>query len=360
MILKKRRNPAVALMIVITSIVILSFGIRELVLKTGAQVDRVRNSYDRTQALYLARSTQNIARILVILHTTVSPDRDSARSTWNQPIVFPIPIEALSALSESFGAEEPRRFDLDFEERTIVDRCQDFFAGFQGEAISQVEDLSARLNLNDLNRPELQETLRRLMTRDFQLIESLRDRNIDPEQVVREALQYISAEVDFFLPRPIDYEYEPKRRELSVTEEFKMLPSVDDELFQSIKDDIVAVSFPRRPRPSKINMNTVSRELFQSLLQGVPNPEVIADRFVRERDEEGREFGENDLPQILEFLQLEERMLPIELLDTKSQFYRISTLARVGETKIELESILKSPSLSDQEIQPFVRMRVSP
>jgi type II secretory pathway component PulK len=366
--MKKRHsgNRAIALMIVLSSVIILTFGIRELIMKTGAQVDRVRNTYDRIQALYLAKSTQNLARFFIILDGVVSEDIDGPDSLWNQPIPFPLPVEVLNPLSENADLEVERS-DLNRDERSLVDRCQDFYQSFQGNAYAQVEDGSSRLNLNDLNREDVQQVLLRLMTRDFQMVESLRDRQINPEEVIQEAVEYISREVDFFLPRNPDYRYEPKRREFSVTEEIKMLPSVDDELFQSIKNDITAVSFPRRPRPSKINVNTMSRELFQSLLQGVGSPENVAENFENLRkgnlssggSQPARTFSEAQLDELVSELSLDRGNLPTEILTGRSSFFRISTFASVGETKIELESFLKAPDNS-QETQPYIRTRISP
>lgn len=354
---RKKQNTGIALMIVLSSVIILTIGIRELILKTGAQVDRVRNTYDRIQALYLAKSAQNLGRFMVILDKVANADIDSSQSLWNNPMPFPLPVAALNSMTNE-DSEEVERSDLNSEERGVVDRCNDFYQSFGGEAYTQVQDESSRLNLNDLNREDAQEVLTRLMTRDFELIQSLRDRQINPEEVVREAVEYISREVEFPTIPPPDYEYEPKRREMSVPEEFKMLPSVDEELFQSIKDDITAVSFPRRPRPSKMNVNTMSPELFQSLLIGVGNPESIAENFQNLR-EEGRVFTDAQLEELLDLLSLEASNLPMELLSGKSSAYRLTTYAQVGQSKIELVSLMKPPS-SAAESQPYFRVRLAP
>ena len=108
----KRRPSGIALFILLTSVVILSLLMRELIQSSSNQAFRVRNSADRIQGLYLARSSLNLARFILYLDQrmdallnkdakdaadTLFPDRDF----WNAPNYFPLRTEEIVALAQS-------------------------------------------------------------------------------------------------------------------------------------------------------------------------------------------------------------------------------------------------------------------
>jgi len=90
--LKRGKKNGVALFILIISLVILSLLMKEFLVASSIQVDRVRNYTDRIQAVYLARSTLNLARFFIkfdeVIDTQLNKDdpSDSLSDIWSSPI----------------------------------------------------------------------------------------------------------------------------------------------------------------------------------------------------------------------------------------------------------------------------------
>src|SRR5690606_23149298 len=94
--------------------------------------------------------------------------------------------------------------------------------------------------------------------------------------------------------------YKPKNRPFSVIDELKMVPDVDDELFEYLSAYTRAVYIASPDKPAKINLNTVSQNVFQALLKDVSNPEQVAQAFIEDRNENLREYKEDNFQQILQ------------------------------------------------------------
>ena len=77
------KQKGIALFILLTSLVILSLGLKEILVITGLQADRVRYQYNRMQAIYLARSAQNLARFFLIFDQQI--DKQVSGGQQHQP-----------------------------------------------------------------------------------------------------------------------------------------------------------------------------------------------------------------------------------------------------------------------------------
>lgn len=367
----RNQKPGIALFVVLTSLVILTFTMRELIQSTNIQVERVRNSYDRIQALYLARSTQQLARFFVVFDSYLDKNLggepvDGPNDIWAQPIPFPVPIEMINSLTAAQG-DASETTEITREQQARFDRCGEFFDDFPGEALAEVSDLSAKINLNDASSEVIQQILLNLMAPNYDFVDALSQRDIRPEEVVQQIRDYIdrnNAEDSSNAPETYPYtnaelDYGPKNRPFSVIEELKLIPSIDDELFTYLSAYVSAVDFPGRKGPDKINLNTVEQDVFQALLSGVNDPQQVAEAFVSDRSENSRLYTAQNLKQQLADFGLDEETLPIQILGGQSNVFRIKTSAQVGEVEIELESFLRKPQDS-RNPKPFSLMRLSP
>lgn len=369
----KARRPsssrAVALLVVIASLILISVTMRELIFTSSLQARKVRNQYDRIQADYMAKSALAIARLTVFFDYALeklnnAPVDGTGQEFWNNPLPFPIPVESLNALAQGPDQEE---IEISANQEVLFRQCDEFFETFPGQSTAFVRDLSAKLNLNDLTSEAHQEVLFNLLAPDFDFLESLRDRGIDRENLIREIRDFIDDnavedesngdELTPYVNRGLDYG--PKNRELSTIEELKLIPSMDEELFEYLLPFVSVVSFPRRPVPGKINLNTVSPELFQALLKEVANPEDVREELEELRATGVFVFSDDRLAEQIEDLGLTAENLPMSLLTAKSSFFEVQVIAQVNDVKIERFAILQKPDGKANQ-QAWVRIRTSP
>lgn len=366
----------IALFILLTSLIIMGLAVRELMQMTGLQAERVRYQYHRLQAIYLARSTQNLARFILAFDLFQDEKMkkddaaDSSEDLWNLPIPFPIPIEFVQAFSgkiaESAGVEGGGESQASPMSEELSKSCKEFFGDFPGEAEYQIEDLSARLNLNDLASKDTFETLVDLFKINPEMLQNLNMKGIQPESLAREFRDYMDentieeetngSEEDVY--RSAQLEYKPKNYIYTTNDEIRLIPSMDDEIDEFISPHVLATYIPSR-NASKINLNTVSKTLFQALLKNVSDTEQIAENFIKDRTEKKRVYTKkNAIKQLEDNVGLDSERIRTSLLAGVSDAFRIRTKARVSEVEIELDSIqgrgYKKPA------DPISQSRVSP
>lgn len=365
---KSQVQSGIALFILMTSLLVISLAMRELLFKTNVQVEKVRNSYDRLQALYLARSNENLARFFVIVDASI--DRqvgeaavDALGDFWGQAIPFPIPSEFLSALNAEQASNEAEAIQNEIG----MKQCGEFFDDFPGSSIAEVQDLSARFNLNDLSNQKYGDAFLNLLRPNFEFLNSLQSRNIDPENLLKQILDYIDendAEDETNAPEISVYSSEnlpfgPKNLLMTSVDELKLIPSMDDELFQYLSPHIQSLHFAGRPKRAKINLNTVKKEVFQALLKNASNAEELAETFIKDREENQTSYTEKTMKELLEQLDITNENFDFGLATGTSEAFEIKTTSQVNDNEIQLISILKKPG-AKADNKPFAQRRINP
>lgn len=381
------KNNGIAIFILLSSMVIISLAMKDLIQSSSLQAERVRNSYDRLQAIYLARSTMNLSRFFLIFDNYLDQQAgeeasDTKNDIWASPIPFPIPPELIQAMqgfdtASPLGADpeeappsEEVQEDLSEEAQAKQKSCGEFFDDFGGNAMGQITDLNRKLNLNDLDSgtPVVYETLLALLSPNADFLSNLEDRGINYTDVAKQIRDYLDRnDVEDISNASEDYPYtreqlegRPKNRPFQILDELKLLPDMDDELFAYLEPFVSTVYFANRQRPAKINLNTVEKEVFQALLKDVSNPAEIALEFINDREENGRIYTQKTFQETLENeFQLDASTIQIALLGGVSDAFLVTTEAQVNETIVKMEAIIEKPT-NKQQKKPVVQIRISP
>ncbi len=373
----RQKNSAVALFLVITSLIVISIAMRELLVRSTAQVDRVRNSYDRIQAFYLAKSNFQAARILLILSGIGDKKTYENLRDIVQPVPFPISTEFVQALAslaaqnsegDTPGAPAPLAPELAKE-------CKEFNNDFAGESYVMIDDLSARLNLNlfrgsPQDVDNLYEILNNLLAPNFKFLDQLEARGLERDRLISEIRDYIDVgkedqktnASELYPYQAAQLTYGPKDDELVLLDELKLLPSMNDFVYEYLRNKVTALPYRK---DSKININNVSAEVLQSIL-GQDGNEEIAKNFIKDRLENNRNYtGDKPLKEQLSDavgIDLDDDSPALKLLGTKTEAYLLTSRATVGETELVLETIIRNPMRkpSPESKNPIIMMRVSP
>ena len=211
-------------------------------------------------------------------------------------------------------------------------------------------------------------SLNSLLTPNVDFYQQLDARRIDPENLAREIRDYMDrddienetkgSELSPYTTAQLSYG--PKNRPFSLIDELKLIPSMDDELFEYLLPHVSAVYIANRKKPSKINLNTVSKNVFQSLLTDVSNPESVAEEFIKDREENSRVYTAKTLAETLKnTFQLTSNEIRLNLLTGVSSAFQVETEAYVNQTMIKLSTVIPRISGS-RKINPLLQMRVSP
>lgn len=378
--MKRRRSPhGIALFILLSSVVILSLLMRELIQSSSNQAFRVRNSVDRIQALYLARSSVNLARFILYLDNrmdlllkrqnqepadTLFADRDF----WNTPNYFPLKREEIMALTQAVLSPDQKQ-DAEEPNGDLLKKCEEFFGGFPGTATSITQDMAGRLYLQDLSHASKLplQVLTELLRPNSEFLRHLDGLRISPEALAREIRDYMdpdsqedeSGTAESMSYTSMNLDYEPKNRPFIVADELKRVPHVDDTVFSHLVDQVNPYFNPSHASP-KINVNTVSAILFQSLLKDRADAADLAQKFVKDRAENKRVYSDANMKkELLDALQLSDQEIQYSLLTGVSDSFKIETTATVNQIVLQLETILVRASSSDK-LEKVRLMRVSP
>jgi len=377
------QHKAVALFLVITSLIIISLAMRELLVRSTAQVDRVRNAYDRIQALYLARSNLNLARTYITIFGSFAmadADYDSLKDL-PQPIPFPISAEVVQGLTALAGQSEdgnapttPAPMPAE-----LMKSCNKFNLDFAGESYALIDDLSARLNINMLSLDKTasapyQQVLTNMLAPNFKFIDDLESRGVERDALVSQIRDYIDDNtIDDSNNAPEEYPYQqlqlnygPKNFSLALVDELKMVPGIDDFLFYYLRDKVNVLPVIKGQKEARINLNSVSAEVFQALLKSRSgNDEQLAKQFVKDRTENNRIYSQAKIEEQLADAGFSTDNLYKELIGTRSDAYLVTSRATVGETEVALEATIRNPRAkstpgSKSSSKPIIMMRVQP
>jgi type II secretory pathway component PulK len=379
----RARAPGIALFILLTSLIVLSLLMKELMQTSSTQANRVRNAADRIEALYLAKTATNLARLFIFFDGFMDKQaKDGASDTltdiWTQPVPFPVPVKEIrSFLKEMSGENDEGNSEEDSAtQEDILKKCDDFFADFGGDATAKTTDLASLLYLNYMNdnddpKHDNFETLQNLLTPNDDFRRSLAARNINPETVARQIRDYADSDdvenetksLEKLEYTSLQLDYEPKNRLFTNMDELKLIPLMDDELFDYLSHYVTgfwnAPGMPHRKRPGMINLNTVKKDLFQALLK-VPNGEDLAERFIKDRKEKKTIYTDAGLKQALkDKFDLDADKIRINLLTGASDAFKIETDATVNQVQIRLETY--APRTPGQnKVEPPALIRLSP
>lgn len=374
---KTKAKNGIALFILMTSIILIALTMKELLQLSSAQTDRVRNQYDRIQAIYLARSTLALSRFFLLFDQMINDQyKDNASDTptdlWASPVPFPVPIEMIHGLAEELAGKEPSaKKDKSALEKSqdedMMKRCKEFFDDFPGDSVSQTHDLNARLDLNDLDNKNVLDTFIELLTPNAGFVQQLNARGIHPDSLARQTRDYfdrndVEDESNTLESAPYSasrLDYTAKNRAFTNINELKMIPAMDDELFEYLSPFVNAVYIANRKKPAKINLNTVKKQVFQALIKKLPNAEEIANNFVKDRIENKTVYTDKGAADYLKkTFDLDSDKFQLALVGGTSDAFEIETEATVNDVHIKLETIV--PRLGSKSAEPFTQMRVIP
>jgi type II secretory pathway component PulK len=374
----KSNRTGVALFILMTSVALLSLVMRELITASSTQATRVRNSADHVQALYLARSSLNLARFVLYIDHVIDfqkqknmqiPATDMPDDLWATPNNFPLTAEEIQLLVKDKDENAAQKLGAP-KDKDFSKHCQNFFDDFPGTAASVTTDLSSKIYLNDLGTAQGKPTfdlLVRLLQPNREFVQRLSEINTEPLALAREIRDYIDPdnenetkgpEIDAYSSLRLDYG--PKNRNLITLDELKLVPHIDDVVFEYLSPLVNPYNIPNKiVGPSRINLNTVSKEVFQALLQEIADPEAIAERFIKDRAQNKRIYTADNAKQILnDALQLTPQNIFPNQITGVSDSFKIETTATVNNISVKLETIVSRPATAT--LEPIIQMRVSP
>lgn len=381
----QKSRSGIALFILLTSMILLSLSMGELIQTTSTQANRVRNYGDRLEAIYIGRTAQTLTRVRILLDAYLDKTTgggqlsDVPSEIWAQDMPFPIPAIALQALSKQLGgkeaADQSEEIGAKEEGQALIKKCDDFFNDFPGDAESKAIDLNSLLYLNSLDplddpTPATFDTLVALMRPNYDFERSLSARNINPDEVARQIRDYLDKdeiENENQAPESSPYnsaqlQYTPKNQNFTNLDELKLIPLMDDELFDYLSHHVSAVHLltPPRRKPARFNLNTIDKNTFQALLKQVPNPEQVAESFVKHRKEKSPVYTDTNLKQLLkDNIGLDSDNIRINLLTGNSDAFKIETDVTVNQVKLRLEAVApRTPGKTSME--PLAIVRVSP
>lgn len=362
-------SAGVALFILLTSIVLISLIMRDLIQSTSIKVDRVRNTMNRIQAIYLARSALNLSRFFIVFDQFQSGQNKEASSDhlqelWAKPIPFPIPSAVISEAITGGSKAPPQPEDAD-----RIKKCEAFFEDFPGSAVGQSTDLNSKISLNDIAHPSKLtfETFEDMLSPNPEFLRGLNARNINPETLTRQIRDYIddnTVEDETKTPEDLPYislslPYGPKNRPLTTTEELTAIPLMDDELYEYLAPYVTGIYIASRTPPAKINLNTVSKPVFQALLKNVAQPEDLADAFMKDREKSEVPYTDKNLTEELKSrFKLDNDTIRLGLLTGSSTAFEVNVEAEVGKIKVNLETLV--PRTGGKGVEPLQRLRVYP
>jgi type II secretory pathway component PulK len=241
--------------------------------------------------------------------------------------------------------------------------CNDFNKDFPGDSYALIEDLSSRFNLNvfALSKPpnvaedprsQYLQVFNNLMSPNFKFSDQLEQRGIDRDKVVAEVRDYIDKQdvdesgggSETAAYQSAELDYGPAQRPMEVVDELKLIPSIDDFLYNYLKDK---VSVLPNTKEAKINLNNVSADVFQALLRNRSgNDEELARQFVKDRTENNRIYDAETYKERLQEAGFPLESLYEELLGTQTEAYLVTARATVGETEVAIEAVIRNPRMN--------------
>jgi general secretion pathway protein K len=179
-----------------------------------------------------------------------------------------------------------------------------------------IEDEQARFNINSLVGSEI------AVTRFRRLCDNL---EVD-DSFIPALMDWIDADFDIRYPDGMEENYNSYRvanREMADISELMLLEKVDQEIFEKLKPHITAL-----PTPTTLNINTMSKTVFESLGEGLD-----VNKFIEERESEPYDSVE-------EFVERLQIPVNIEGLSVSTRFFRAHGQVVQGEQTLNMTSLV--------------------
>ncbi len=238
-----RRDAGAALITVLMIVALASVAVTDIVAQQHLDIRLTRSREALEQARYVARGAERWAAA-VLYQDRKDSDIDSLDEDW-ATILPPVPIEG-------------------------------------GQVSGQIEDMQARINLNNLLTEDGKvsavdvERLQRLLDvleLDPQIalaIQDWLDKDLDPSAP-------FGAEDDYYsnLERP----YRAANRPFTSVTELRLVRGIDDEAYQTLLPHVSAL-----PERTGVNVNTAGNTVLRALADHID--EVTAEQFIGQREEE--------------------------------------------------------------------------
>lgn len=323
-----------------------------------ATVEYLVNSQElkRLKAYYAARAGVEISLLRIKAYQQVSQKLGKNASSypminmiWQFPLQFPLPISdnmGLMSKDEFKEANEASFFDANFD--------------------TQITDEGSKIDLNDLVSPSkvLRDSARKLLLNVFaQEMESNKRfeskyRNFRFEDLINQITDFMSDKRaslnggDKGAVYKDEYQGYPPNRAFRTVSELRIIPLMDEELFNFLQDKITVFGL------KGINPNTATKEVLMSLDQGITAE--IADKIIARRENEN-EGGQFKSPQefwsaVNQFgarLNGDPKEIPI-VTDTLISF-RIKSTGVYGNVRTRIEAVVSDIDRVASRVADYVK-----
>ncbi len=328
-----------------------------------ATVDYLVNSQDlkRLKAYYAARAGLEISLLRIKTYEQVSAklgknavNYPMINMIWQFPFQFPLPISdkmGLISKDEFKEANKASFFDATFD--------------------TQITEEGSKIDLNDLVSPSkvLQETARKLLMNIFK--EQLdNDKAFDEkyrsfrfEELINQIADFMSNKReslnggDKTAVYKGDYQGYPPNRGFRTVSEIRVLPLMDEELFNLLKDKVTIFGL------KGINPNMASKEVLMSLDPAITSE--IADKLIsrRSNEKEGGPFRSADdfwaaVDQLGARVSDEAKKTPI-VTDTLISF-RIKSTGVYTNVRAQIEAVVTDIDKAAARVADFVKKEQPP
>lgn len=304
----------IALVTVLLVVMIATIVASAMVARQYYDIRRTGNVLDHEQALQVAYAVEEFAR-RVLEEDINSGNSDSMAEAWSTPME-----------SEELG----------------------------GKVSGQIEDLNARINLNDLvnQKEEVDELVRRRLERLINKVQEKNRETLPPEAVVQEK-DLVDAIVDWIdkndqqsghegaedmyylnLERP----YMAGNAPMASISELRLVKGVTPQLYAVLEPFLTAV--PRGNAPARINVNTAPPEVlaacFDKLKIEEAEPRAFqenesVEQFTDDMDQEGFRYESN--PNL-------NTKAENDYMAIYSEYFKLSATATFGNATVQMYSVL--------------------
>lgn len=284
---RRRRQLGFALLMVMSTIVIVAAIVAEMTYQSSLVATAAGNSRDRMKAYQLAKGGVSLSLLRLKLDKAASdfnllPKADHKNEQlWTYPLLFPPPKE--------FVMEQFK--DRAVSEATIKERLRSF--EIEGSIVASIEDERAKIDLNALglspNRARIREQLTNLFTGRKEFRDLFKRKKIRPGDLVINIIDYVDANntmTDSSAPEENAYreldlndnkEFAIKNKPMDTLEELRLVPGMDDELFATFSPFLTVYTYDPQGGNSngQININTADPEVLRTIWKG----DLDADRL---------------------------------------------------------------------------------
>lgn len=367
----------VSLMFALITISLMMTFVSDLILTTSVNTELATSTRDRIKADYMAKSGLNVGVFLLSVSYGVDlfmassqmgaakqSLSDNRSSLWTTLNGMPPIGRSTAELAKAFSSDK----DSDpFGLAGIMNsNVRDAMMLLEDSFSVQIEDESSKINLSNMRKlVDSKATLAQLIAlfscpveREF-----LAEKNLRPDELAYRIFDFVSqspssdaSDASGLSGRDDPYlEYKPpyraKRLPFDSVAELKLVKGWDSEIHRVFSPYLTVYPYPAKSNAvdSKININTVSKELLSCLL-----PEsregTCAETFavtINEKLKKSKEVADSGIDQTLKQLcytgqhDAHTNSKPTDWFDTKSTVFRITVTANTGNQERILTGVIR-------------------